>query len=118
MNILVSWLILSLAVWLTALILPGVRLRGVGAALIVAAVFGILNWLVGWLLFAAIGVVTLGLGFLLAFLTRWVVNAIMLMVTGRLVDSLEVKGFGWALLAAGLMSAIGTLAQNLVSRAL
>lgn len=118
MSILISWLILSLAVWLTALVLPGVRLRGVGGALIVAAVFGILNWLVGWLLFVLIGVVTLGLGFLLAFLTRWVVNAALLLATARLVDSLEVKGFGWALLAAGLMSAIGTLAQDLVCRAL
>ena len=68
-DILLSWLILSVAFYVTAALLPGFELRGGarGAAL-VAALFGVVNWLIGWLLFVILGVVSLGLGFLLELL--------------------------------------------------
>src|SRR5882672_12234819 len=50
-GMLLSWLILSFAVWLTARILPGFRLAGFGDAVVVAAIFGLLNLFIGWLLF-------------------------------------------------------------------
>lgn len=117
MNILWSWLILTVAVWLTALVLPGVRLRGIGAALGVAAVFGILNWLLGWLLFVVLGLASLGLGFVLAVITRWVVDAIVLSLTDSLLDGIHIRSFGWTLLAAGLMALIGTGAERLLGLA-
>ena len=61
-----------------------------------------------------IGVGTLGIGFLLAFLTRWVVDAILLKITDAMTSRLTIKSFGWAMLAALMMSAIGTLGQYLV----
>ncbi len=62
-DILISWLILSGAFYLTAQILPGFELRGGGrGALLVAAIFGVINWLIGWLLFVVIGIASLGLG--------------------------------------------------------
>ncbi|MEK7706339.1 MAG: phage holin family protein, partial [Myxococcota bacterium] len=88
MTILYSWLILAVAVWLTAQLLPGVKVSGIGGALVVALIFGILNWLVGWLLFVVIGIGTLGVGFILAFATRWLVMAILLKVTDLLTDKL------------------------------
>jgi putative membrane protein len=112
--ILISWLVLGLSVWITAMVLPGVRVTGFGGALLVAAVFGVLNWAIGWLLFVAIGVATLGLGFLLAFVTRWLVDAIVLKITDALTDSLTIKSFGWALGAALMMSGLGTAAQYLL----
>jgi putative membrane protein len=72
--------------------------------------------LVGWLLFVIIGIGTLGLGFLLAFVTRWVVNAILLKVTDALTDRLTIRGFGPALLAALVMSVLGTFGEYLVTR--
>jgi len=114
MEILLSWLVLSGAVWLTAVLLPGFEVRGFGGALIVAAVFGFLNWLLGWLLFVVIGIGTLGLGFLLAFITRWLVMAVLLKLTDALLDSLKIKSLGVALVGAAVMSLFGTAGQWLV----
>lgn len=90
MDLILSWLILTLAVWLTAMILPGFHVKGVGSAFIVAAIFGILNFLLGWLLFAVFTVATLGIAWLLAFITRWIINAILLKLTDALTDRLTI----------------------------
>jgi putative membrane protein len=81
-----SWLILSAAVWLTAAILPGFHVKNFGSALLVAAIFGVLNFLLGWLLFAVFTVATLGIAYLLAFVTRWIINAILLMLISTAFD--------------------------------
>jgi putative membrane protein len=116
MSLLVSWLILSAAVWITALVLPGVHVRGVGGAIVVAAIFGILNALLGWLFVAVFAVAPHGLAWLLAFITRWIINAILLKITDALSDSIKIDGFGWALGAAFMISAIGTLGEWLIGR--
>lgn len=111
LSLLLSWLVLSLAVYVVSVLLPGVILRKPSDAIIVAAMLGIVNLLIGWLLFFVIGIVTLGIGFLLAFVTRWIVDAIVLMFVAAMTERLEVPGFGTALLAALLMSLIGTVAE-------
>jgi putative membrane protein len=116
MGMLLSWLVMSAAIYLTAIVLPGFEVRGFGGALIVAIVFGLLNWLVGWALFALLGVVTLGIGFLLAFITRWFVNAILLKVTDALSSNIRIRSFGVALLGALLISALCTVGEHLVMR--
>jgi len=111
LELILSWLILSAAVWLTAAILPGFHVKNFGSAVLVAAVFGVLNFLLGWLLFAVFTVVTLGIAYLLAFLTRWIINAILLVLTDKLTDHLHVDGFGWALGGALMMSVLGTVGE-------
>jgi len=96
MHILLEWLILSVAVWVAAAVTPGVKLKGALSAVLVAGIFGVLNFLVGWLIFGVIGIVTLGVGFLLAFVTRWVVNALLLKVTDLFTDRLTIDGLGTA----------------------
>jgi putative membrane protein len=117
MNLILSWLILSFAVWITSALLPGFHVKGVKSALLVAAIFGVLNFLLGWLLFAVFTVATLGLAWLLAFITRWIINAILLVLTDKLTDHLKIDSFGWALGGALMMSAIGTLGEWLVRSA-
>src|SRR5205085_2726524 len=107
----ISWLVLAAAVGVAAAILPGMRVQGVGGALVTAAIFGALNWLLGWFLFTVLGIATLGVGFILAFVTRWIVDAIILKITDAMTDKLTVDGFGWALAAAAIMSGVGTLAE-------
>jgi putative membrane protein len=114
MELVLSWLILSVAVWLTAAILPGFHVKNFGSAILVAAVFGVLNFLLGWLMFAVFTVVTLGIAWLLAFLTRWLINAILLVLTDKLTDHLHIDGFGWALGGALMMSVLGTIGEWLV----
>jgi putative membrane protein len=74
---------------------------------VVAAIFGILNFLLGWLLFAVLVVGTLGLGLLLSFLLHWVVNAILLKITDAFTSRLDIRSFGTALIAALVMSLLG-----------
>ena len=51
MSLLISWLILTVAVWATASVLPGFHVKDFKGALIVSAIFGLLNFVLGWLLF-------------------------------------------------------------------
>ena len=114
MSLLVSWIILSLAVYLTAAILPGFHIRSFGGAFVVAAIFGLLNFFLGWLLFTVFAIATLGLALLLAFITRWVINAILLVLTDRISDALTIDSFKWALGGALMMSLLGTAGEWLV----
>ncbi len=112
-NLIVTWLVLALAVFVTAKAIPGVRVTGFAGSLWVAAIFGALNWLLGWLLFHVIGIATLGLGYLLAFLTAWLVNAILFKLTDAITDSLSVRSFGAAALAALCIAIVVGLARLL-----
>jgi putative membrane protein len=114
MSLILSWLILSLAVWVTDALLPGVHLKSPKSALLVAAIFGLLNFLLGWLMFAVFAVATLGIAWLLAFITRWIINAILLVLTDKLTDHLKIDSFGWALAGALVMSLVGTLGEWVV----
>ena len=116
MGLLISWALLTIVVFITAAVVPGFRIRGFTGAVLVAALFGILNFFLGWLLFVAIGLGTLGLGFVLAFLTRWLVDAIVLKIVDALSKSLEIESFGRAFLAALVMSGLGTLLEFLLAR--
>ena len=104
MGVLVQWLILSFALWLSSVIIPGVHVRGFGGAIL-----ALLHFFLGWLIFGAIGVATLGIGFLLAFLTRFAVDVILLKITDKLTTKLDIVGIMPAVLAALLMAAVGTL---------
>ena len=111
MDLLLSWLVLSVAVWVTDAVLPGFHVKSFKSALLVAAIFGILNFLLGWLLFAVFTIATLGIAWLLAFITRWIINAILLVLTDKLTDHLTIDSFGWALGGALMMSLIGTVGE-------
>ncbi len=115
MGLILSWLILSLAVWVTAAVLPGFHIKNGQSALLVAAIFGVLNFLLGWLFFAVFTVATLGLAFLLAFITRVLINAILLKITDAVTDHLTIDSFKWALGGALLMSALGTAGEWVVN---
>jgi putative membrane protein len=117
-SIILSWLVLTLAVWLTAAVLPGFHVKSLGSALLVAAIFGVLNFLLGWLFFVVFTIATLGLAWLFAFITRWIINAILLKLTDALTDHLTIDSFRWALGGALMMSAIGTVGEWLVRLAL
>lgn len=114
MTLVLSWILLSLAVWITAAVLPGFHLKSFGSSFVVAALFGVLNFFLGWIFFALLTIATLGIALLLAFITRWIINAIILKLVDALTDHLEIDGFGWALGGALMMSALGTLGEWLV----
>ena len=114
MGLLLAWVILSLAVWITAVVLPGFHVKSFGGAFIVAAIFGVLNFFLGWLFFTVFAIGTLGIALLLAFITRWIINAILLKITDAISDALTIDSFGWALGGALMMSVLGSVGEWLV----
>ena len=114
MGLLLSWAILSLAVWVTAAVLPGFHVKSFSGAFGVAAIFGVLNFFLGWLFFTFFAIGTLGIALFLAFITRCIINAILLKITDAISDSLKIDSFGWALGGALMMSILGTLGESLL----
>jgi uncharacterized membrane protein YvlD (DUF360 family) len=97
-------------------VLDGFRVEGDWKSYaLIAALLGVLQFLLGWLIFVVLGIVTLGLGFLFSFVTRLVVSAIVLLIADRLSSRLVVRGFVPALLAAVIISLTGS-AVDLVLR--
>jgi putative membrane protein len=100
----VHWAVLAAAFWITAKVVPGFRLYGAWNAIVVAAIFGVVNFFLHGLLYSALVVLTLGIGWLLSFLTQWVVNAILLKLTDAMTSRLELRNFGTALIGALVLS--------------
>jgi putative membrane protein len=111
---LVTWLVYSIAFWLTALVLPGFKVDGFAGAVVSAAVFGLLNWILGRLLYGLLGVATLGIGFLLGFLTTWIVNAILLKLADSLTRRLEIRSFGIAFIGGLMITVLAEFAKRLI----
>ncbi len=109
MQLLLSWVILSFAVWITAELLSGFHVKDLSSAFGIAAIYGVLNVLLGWIFFTVFAIATLGLALLFAFLTRVVVNAIVLTITDKISDSLKIDSFGWAMGGAVMISALATV---------
>ncbi|MFP4597793.1 MAG: phage holin family protein [Persicimonas sp.] len=114
MEFLLMWLIWSVAVWLTATLLPGVHVKNFGSAILIAAAFGVLNFLLGWLLFTIFTIATLGLAWLLSFITHWIINAIILKLIDAFTDRLDIDGIAWTLGAAAVMALLGGIGEALL----
>ena len=110
MRILIRWLILAVAVFVAAQLVPGIALReGLVSLLIVAAVLGLVNAVLGTvlrILSIPFLIVTLGLFAI-------VINMAVLWVTTGLTDRIEIDGF-WAFFWAALIVSIVTLVLRLV----
>lgn len=110
MNILISWLISTLAILVTAYLLPGVHVSGFMAAFVTALVLGIVNTVlkpVLVILTLPINVLTLGLFTL-------VINALLILLTTYIVPGFTVDNFLWALLFGLVLSIINSFLQRLV----
>lgn len=111
MALIASWLFLAVGIYLTALLVDGFEVRGFGGALVVSAIFGVLHWLIGWLLFVAIGIATLGIGLLLGFVTRWVVTSLLLKLTDAVTDRLTIRSFRTAFIGGAVLSLFSLLRE-------
>jgi uncharacterized membrane protein YvlD (DUF360 family) len=103
-SLLIPWLSASLGLFVASRVLRGVRLATVGDALWAGALLALVNWGLHWLLFVALGIATLGIGFLFWFITNWIVAAFVVLITARLSSRLSVDGFWPALVTAFIVS--------------
>ena len=110
--LLIRWLILAVAVWVTTALVSGIDVNGgAGTYLLVAIVLASVNAVLGTILrLLSFPLIVLTLG-----IFSLVINALMLLVTDSLMDSFDVDGFGPALLGAVIIAAV-TLVLDLVFR--
>ncbi|HJL16640.1 MAG TPA: phage holin family protein [Sandaracinaceae bacterium LLY-WYZ-13_1] len=115
MEILISWAVLTLGMFLASKLLSRMSIEGgIGSHLLVSAVFGLILALTGWVFTLVLGVLSLGLLFFFSFLAQVLVGAIVLKITDAVFERLRVDGFGTALLAALIISLTGTAARAIM----
>jgi len=101
---LIHWLVIALALWVTATILPGVQIDSTQALAIAAVVLGLVNALIRpilTILTLPITILTLGLFYL-------VVNGLTFLLASKIVPGFHVNGFWWSVLGALLVSVISS----------
>lgn len=109
--IVIRWLIMTVAILLTAYLLAGIRVSGFFSALAAAAILGILNTFLKPILIILtlpITVITLGL-------FTFVINALLLLMVSGVISGFQVAGFGWALLGAFLISVVSWILSTFIS---
>ena len=109
-QILASWLAGALALWLAAQIVPGIEVRGFGAALLATIVIAIVNGTIGVVLkflFFPVTLLTLGL-FLL------VLNALLLKLASLFTPGFRVRGFIPALVGSVVLTILASLLRRMI----
>jgi putative membrane protein len=106
----IHWVIMALAVWLTSLIVPGIQVSNAIAALIAAIAIGLVNATIGSFLKVItfpITVVTFGIFWL-------TINGICLKLASIFVPGFQVFGFGAAFWGAIVLSVVNMLLKWLI----
>ena len=105
-----SWilqLLINAAILLLASkIMPTVKVKSFGTAVVVALVIGILNATIGAILRFPLNLFTL---FLLSFFVRLIVLAIVIKIADKLFSGFEVDSFTAAIILACIMAVAGSL---------
>lgn len=102
--LIIRWLVLVVAVWVSTYIVRGIHYDNAGSLIIAALVMSILNTFVRpLLLLVSLPFVIFTLG-----LFVFIINALLLWLTGRLVDGFHVDGF-WPALGASLIISLVSL---------
>jgi putative membrane protein len=110
-GIVVRWLFLTFAIFMAAYMIDGIRVSGLPAAIMAAAVLGILNAFFRPILL----ILTLPLNILTLGLFTFVINAILLMMASGVIGGFDVDGFGSALLGSLFISLVSWLLTMFIS---
>jgi putative membrane protein len=109
-NIVVGWIISTLAVLCAAYILPGVHINDFITALVVALVLGIINTFLKPLIL----ILTLPVNLLSLGLFTLVINAFLILLATKIVPGFYVDGFWWALIFSIVLSVINSFLRNII----
>jgi len=104
-GMLISWLVLTLAILLAAYLVPGIRVRSLGNAVIAAAILGLLNLVLKPIaIFLSLPLILVTLGLFI-----FVINALLLWLVAAIAPGFEIRSFGSALLGALVVSIVSYL---------
>ncbi|MGA3106174.1 MAG: phage holin family protein [Terriglobales bacterium] len=107
MRLLIHWILSAIAVWIVAHIVPGIYVTGPIAALIAAAIIGLINATLGLVL----KILTFPLTILTLGLFWFVINAVMLELAAMFVQGFYVRNFIAALIGAVMLSLVSSVLQ-------
>jgi len=110
MSILIAILLNTIAVFVTASILPGVRLANFGTALVVAIVLGAINTFIRPIIF----LLTLPINILTLGLFSFVILGLLVLLVSAIVPGFHVDGFWWAVAFALVLAVISSIITTFV----
>ncbi len=102
MKFLIKWLIFTLAIIITAYLIPGAKVDSLFSALVAALVLGLINTILRPILI----VLTLPINILTLGLFTLVINAFLVILTSIVVPGFAVAGFWWALAFSLVLSVV------------
>jgi putative membrane protein len=109
-HLIVVWFVSGLALWIVAQIIPGIRVRDFGSALIAAAVIAVVNAIAGPVVkFFALPLIWLTLGLFL-----FVINALLLKLASVFTPGFEVHGFFSAVIGSIVLTVLNSILRHLV----
>ena len=110
MTFLLKWLAYSVAIAITAYILPGITVDSVAAVLVAALVLGLINAIFRPILV----ILTLPVTILTLGLFMFVINAALILLTAAIVPGFHVAGFWWAVLFSIIVSIINGVLNRFI----
>ena len=110
MKLVIKWFILTVAIFATAYLLPGVEVAGFVAAMLAAVVLGIINAVIK----PVIKILTLPINILTLGLFSLVISALLILGMDWLLDDFSVDGFWWALLFGIVVAAINAILLKVI----
>ncbi|HEX6977090.1 MAG TPA: phage holin family protein [Patescibacteria group bacterium] len=110
LQILINLILSGVAVFISAYILPGIKVDGFVTALIVAVLLAVVNTFIKPL----VSLLTLPINILSLGLFSLVINALMIMLVAAIVPGFKVDGILWALVFGIVLSLISSVIYMLV----
>ncbi len=110
MSLIIKWVVNTLALFIVANILPGIKLESFSSGMVAVLMIGFLNVLVKPLLLLftlPINIITLGLFI-------FVINAIVLILAAAITPGFKIEGLGTALIGSILLTIVSTILHSLV----
>jgi putative membrane protein len=105
-RVLIAWVLSAAAFLGVSKILPGFYVGSFSTALVIAAVYGILHIILHFILFRVFWILTIPLVILTLGLIYFVVNAVILWLTNRLVEDFRIDSASTLIIAAVLLTLV------------
>jgi putative membrane protein len=105
-RVLIAWLLSAVAFLGVSKLLPGFRIGSFGTALVVSAVYSILYVVLHFILFKVLWILTIPLVILTLGLIFFVVNAVILWLTNKLIEDFAIDSTATLLMAAVLLTIV------------
>jgi putative membrane protein len=105
-RVLIAWLLSAAAFLGVSKLLPGFRIGSFGTALVVSAVYSILYVVLHFILFKVLWILTIPFVILSLGIIFFVVNAVILWLTDKLVEDFDIGSTATLLMAAVLLTIV------------